>query len=93
MAIELIILTVLVEMTVIAWHVNARALEKGAVRQRIKDHALRDTASARSPQALRGFMRIPSRTMPRVSAHAPHANPWPDMAQSIADDVNISYYN
>ena len=93
MSIEIIIFTALIEMSLGAWYINGRILAQGAIQTRIHEHVVRDTMQARNPQAMRSFMKMPARTTPRINAHAGYANQWPDMAQSIADDVHITYYN
>lgn len=85
MAIHVIILTVLIEMTILAMYINNRALAKAAVQTRVSD------AIHANPAIRAGFMRINPRTLPRVARHVPHVNPWGDMANSITDDYRITF--
>lgn len=79
-----------VPFSTVAWQM--RRLTKAGIDYRLAGIA-RDTMVARHPKALRGFMRIAPRIAPRVVAHAPHINPWGDMAVHIYDDTDIDYCN
>lgn len=79
-----------VPFSTVAWQM--RRLTKAGIDYRLAGIA-RDTMVARHPKALRGFMRIAPRTMPRIASHAPYVTPWDDMAQSIYDDAHMDYCN